>query len=35
MVQGKQLKAVADLLTAKGVPKKWIELEDHVDKKKK
>jgi len=35
MVQGKQIKAVADLLIEKGVPKKWIEEEDQTEKKKK
>jgi translation initiation factor 2D len=35
MVQGKQLKAVADLLMEKGVPKKWIQCEDLLDQKKK
>lgn len=35
MVQGKQIKAVADLLVAKGVPKKWIESADMTEKKKK
>ncbi|THH08838.1 hypothetical protein EW145_g2443 [Phellinidium pouzarii] len=35
MVQGKQIKAVADMLQAKGVPKKWIESEDMTEKKKK
>lgn len=34
MVQGKQLKAVANLLMTKGVPKKWIEEADLSDKKK-
>ncbi|EED83598.1 hypothetical eukaryotic translation initiation factor eIF1/SUI1 [Postia placenta Mad-698-R] len=34
MVQGKQIKAVADLLVAKGVPKKWIESADMTEKKK-
>jgi translation initiation factor 2D len=28
MVQGKQLKAVLDLLLAKGVPKQWIEAKE-------
>lgn len=35
MVQGKQIKAVADLLVNKGVPKKWIEGADMTDAKKK
>jgi len=35
MVQGKQTKAVADLLIAKGVPKKWIETADMTAEKKK
>lgn len=34
MVQGKQLKAVADLLIAKGVPKQWIEVKDTTTGKK-
>ena len=33
MVQGKQLKAVVDLLNAKGVPKQWIEAKDTTGKK--
>lgn len=33
MVQGKQLKAVTDLLVAKGVPKQWIEIKDTTGKK--
>jgi translation initiation factor 2D len=33
MVQGKQLKAVTDILIAKGVPKKWIEAKDMTGKK--
>lgn len=35
MVQGKQIKAVTDLLVAKGVPQKWIESADMTTKKKK
>ncbi|PIL26086.1 hypothetical protein GSI_11840 [Ganoderma sinense ZZ0214-1] len=35
MVQGKQLKAVADLLVARGVPKRWIEMADQTQEKKK
>ncbi|KZT05270.1 eukaryotic translation initiation factor SUI1 family protein [Laetiporus sulphureus 93-53] len=35
MVQGKQTKAVTDLLMAKGVPKKWIESVDMTAEKKK
>ncbi|CAL1697893.1 unnamed protein product [Somion occarium] len=35
MVQGKQIKAVTDLLISKGVPKKWIEVADLSDAKKK
>lgn len=35
MVQGKQIKAVTDLLLAKGVPQKWIESADMTTKKKK
>ena len=34
MVQGKQLKAVADLFIAKGVPKQWIETKDTTTGKK-
>lgn len=34
MVQGKQLKAVTDLLIAKGVPKQWIEAQDATTGKK-
>jgi translation initiation factor 2D len=34
MVQGKQLKAVTDLLIAKGVPKQWIEAKDTTTGKK-
>ena len=34
MVQGKQLKAVTDLLMAKGVPKQWIEAKDITTGKK-
>ena len=33
MIQGKQLKAVTDLLIAKGVPKQWIEIKDTTGKK--
>lgn len=35
MVQGKQIKAVTDLLVAKGVPKTWIESADMTTGKKK
>ncbi|KAH9837816.1 eukaryotic translation initiation factor SUI1 family protein [Rhodofomes roseus] len=35
MVQGKQIKAVTDLLVNKGVPKKWIEVTDMTAEKKK
>lgn len=35
MVQGRQLKVVADFLTAKGVPSKWIKTEDLSASKKK
>ncbi|KAI9068830.1 eukaryotic translation initiation factor SUI1 family protein [Trametes sanguinea] len=35
MVQGKQIKAVADLLVARGVPKRWIETADQTTSKKK
>lgn len=35
MVQGKQIKAVVDLLINRGVPKKWIESADMTEKKKK
>jgi len=34
MVQGKQPKAVTDLLMAKGVPKQWIEAKDTTAGKK-
>jgi len=34
MVQGKQLKAVTDLLIAKGVPKQWIDAKDTMTGKK-
>lgn len=34
MVQGKQLKAVVDILLAKGVPKQWIEATDASTGKK-
>jgi len=34
MVQGKQLKAVIDLLYTKGVPKQWIEVKDTTTGKK-
>lgn len=34
LVQGKQGKAVTEYLMSKGVPKKWIELEDTTEKKK-
>lgn len=34
MVQGKQIKTVADLLMARGVPKKWVVAEDLTGKKK-
>ncbi|RPD60842.1 eukaryotic translation initiation factor SUI1 family protein [Lentinus tigrinus ALCF2SS1-6] len=35
MVQGKQIKAVTDLLIARGMPKKWIQCEDQSEQKKK
>ncbi|GJE88956.1 eukaryotic translation initiation factor SUI1 family protein [Phanerochaete sordida] len=35
MVQGKQIKAVTDLLVAKGVPARWIKAEDLSGSKKK
>ncbi|THH17973.1 hypothetical protein EUX98_g9030 [Antrodiella citrinella] len=35
MVQGKQTKAVTDFLMARGVPKKWIEVADLSNAKKK
>ncbi|KZT69432.1 hypothetical protein DAEQUDRAFT_726734 [Daedalea quercina L-15889] len=35
MVQGRQIKAVTDLLVNKGVPKKWIESADITAEKKK
>ena len=35
MVQGKQLKAVTELLMSKGVPKRWIESSDQSEAKKK
>jgi translation initiation factor 1 (eIF-1/SUI1) len=35
MVQGKQIPAVLELLGSLGVPKKWIEVSDLTDKKKK
>ncbi|KAH8114910.1 hypothetical protein DFH11DRAFT_1590309 [Phellopilus nigrolimitatus] len=34
MVQGRQIKAVAELLLARGVPKKWVETADLTEKKK-
>jgi translation initiation factor 2D len=34
MVQGKQLKAVLDILLAKGVPKQWIEAKEITKEKK-
>jgi translation initiation factor 2D len=34
LVQGKQGKAVSEYLMGKGVPKKWIQLEDTTKKKK-
>jgi translation initiation factor 2D len=34
LVQGKQGKAVSEYLMGKGVPKKWIQLEDTTEKKK-
>lgn len=34
VVQGKQHKAVTDLLIAKGVPKQWIEAKDATAGKK-
>ncbi|KAF8662770.1 hypothetical protein AX16_001128 [Volvariella volvacea WC 439] len=33
-VQGKQSKTVVDYLIGKGIPKKWIEVQDQVGKKK-
>jgi translation initiation factor 2D len=33
LVQGKQLKAVADYLLGKGINKKWIEVHDSTAKK--
>lgn len=35
MVQGRQIKAVTELLIAKGVPKRWIESTDTTVAKKK
>ena len=35
MVQGKQTKAVTDLLLARGVPKKWIEAAELKKEKEK
>jgi len=35
MVQGKQIKAVTDLLLAKGIPKRWIQGADVTAEKKK
>ncbi|TBU43036.1 eukaryotic translation initiation factor SUI1 family protein [Dichomitus squalens] len=35
MVQGKQIKAVTDLLISRGVPERWIEAEDQTKGKKK
>ncbi|KAK7676959.1 hypothetical protein QCA50_020077 [Cerrena zonata] len=35
MVQGKQLKAVTNLLVSKGIPEKWIECSDQSHAKKK
>jgi translation initiation factor 2D len=34
LVQGKQIKAVVELLLAKGIPKKWIETLDLAADKK-
>lgn len=34
MVQGRQVKAVRELLAARGVPEKWIEESDLTGKKK-
>jgi translation initiation factor 2D len=34
LVQGKQSKAVNDYLMDKGIPKKWIDIEDTTEKKK-
>jgi translation initiation factor 2D len=34
MAQGKQLQAVTQLLAEKGVPKKWMTVEDLTSKKK-
>lgn len=35
LVQGKQAQVVTDILLGKGVPKKWIEVHDLSDGKKK
>ena len=35
MAQGKQFKAVTELLIAHGVPKRWIEMVDQTQEKKK
>jgi len=35
MVQGKQLSGVLELLGSLGVPKKWIEVSELADRKKK
>ena len=35
MVQGKQIKAVTNMLIARGVLKRWIEAADLSDAKKK
>ena len=35
MVQGKQIKAVTDLLVARGVPQRWIHTEGKSEQKKK
>jgi translation initiation factor 1 (eIF-1/SUI1) len=35
MVQGKQASLVLELLDSLGVPKKWIEVSEMADKKKK
>ncbi len=35
LVQGKQAQVVTELLLGKGVPKKWVEVHDLSDGKKK
>ena len=34
LIQGKQIKAVTDLLAERGIPKKWVEAVDLTEKKK-